>query len=321
MQPPSPRRKAPTHLKVWSNMRTGILCPACIIDDLRGALQDAVASEALRRSILREALAWLGAAFDYEHIPSYYITHVHRLLKERAGLEMPFRELRERCNTAGLGLAPRIQARADALADDLERFRFLVQWAIAGNHLDFRTVGTGYDLAPEQIEAALQRVLAEGLAADDTPAILDLVRHAPHVLYLVDNVGEIALDALLIAELQRHGCAVTVAVKGGPITSDATLADARTAGLDRLAPVILSGPDTLGIPVDEEMSPELRAALAQAGLIIAKGQANFYALSELAPRLDAQAVCLLRSKCALAAGALGQPRPRANLAALLQVKR
>ncbi|HOG47772.1 MAG TPA: ARMT1-like domain-containing protein [Anaerolineae bacterium] len=299
-------------------MQSGLPCPACIIDDLRGALLDAVPDEDLRRSILREALRDLGVAFDYGRIPSVYITHVHRLLKARAGLAMPFRELRERCNDAGLQLAPRIKARADATADDLARFRLLAGWAIAGNHLDFRTVGTGYDLAPERIEAALQGVLSEGLARDDTAAILELVRRGPRVVYLADNVGEIALDALLIAELQRYGCPVTIAVKGGPITSDAISADAQAVGLDRLAPVITAGPDTLGIPIDGEMSPELRQALGQAELIIAKGQANYYALSELAPRLSAHAVSLLRTKCALAAEGLGLSAPRANAAALLR---
>jgi len=298
-------------------MRAGLPCPACILDDLRGALQDAVGLEEQRRSILREALAWLGASFDYDRLPSFYITRIHRLLKERSGQPVPFLELRERCNAAGLALAPRVQARAEAEADGEGRFGLLVRWAIAGNHLDFRTVGTGYDLAASRIEGQLEQALAEGLAVDHTPAILGLVRRAPSVLYLADNVGEIALDALLVAELQRYGCRVTVAVKGGPITSDATPEDAQAVGLARLAPVIASGPDTLGIPIDQEMSPELQGALAQAGLVIAKGQANYYALSELAPHLPGRSACLLRTKCALAAGALGVSATRANVAALL----
>jgi uncharacterized protein with ATP-grasp and redox domains/pimeloyl-ACP methyl ester carboxylesterase len=298
-------------------MRTDLACAACMIDDLRGALDDAVDDESLRCSVLREALGWLGQALDGERIPSFYITRLHRLLKARAGQAMPFRALRERCNAAGFGLAPRVEARAAALTDDLQRLRLLVRWAIAGNHLDFRTVGTGYDLAPERIEAALQQVLDEGLAVDHTPALLALVRQAPRVTYLADNVGEIALDALLVAELQRYGCQVTIAVKGGPITSDATLDDARAVGLDLLAPLIPSGPDTLGIPLDEEMSPELRAALSRSGLVIAKGQANYYALSELAPGLHARSACLLRTKCAVVAAALGLAEPRANVAALL----
>jgi uncharacterized protein with ATP-grasp and redox domains len=138
----------------------------------------------------------------------------------------------------------------------------------------------------------------------------------PRVLYLADNVGEIALDTLLVAELQRHGCDVTVAVKGGPITSDAVWQDALDVGMDGLAPLILTGPDTLGLPLDE-MSPELRRELRRAELVLSKGQANYYACSELAPDLPAAIFSLLRTKCSVAAQSLGLDRARANVAALL----
>ena len=72
-----------------------------------------------------------------------------------------------------------------------------------------------------------------------------------------DNVGELALDKLLIQELQRNNAIVISAVRGGPITSDATIDDARQIELHAAAPsVILAGPDTSGISF-QEMSEEL----------------------------------------------------------------
>jgi len=298
-------------------MQTHLDCASCIIDDLAGALETTVRDEATRLEILRQAMAWLGEEFDCQRIPSYYITRVHRLLKERAGLEMPFRELREQCNQAGLAVRERVAREMLQIGDDLERLRTLVLWAIAGNHLDFRTVGTGYDLALEDISAALGYVLAEGLAIDHTPALLAMARKAPRVLYLADNVGEIALDTLLVAELQRHGCRVTVAVKGGPITSDAVLEDAQAVGMDQLAPIILTGPDTLGLPLDE-MSAALRAELEGADVVVSKGQANYYACSELVHEAQADIFCLLRTKCAVVSESLRLSKPRVNVAVLLR---
>ncbi len=298
-------------------MLTQLTCSSCIIDDLRGALDTCVPDEALRLAILREAMAWLGDEFDTCRIPSYYITRVHRLLKERAGLEMPFRELRERCNEAGVAIRERVARQLATVADDAQRMRLLVLWAIAGNHLDFRTVGTGYDLSTDDIATQLAAIVSEGLAIDDTPELLAYARQGPRTLYLADNVGEIALDTLLVRELQRYGCAVTVAVKGGPITSDAVLADAHAVGMDALAPLILSGPDTLGVPLDE-MSAALRAELQRAGLVISKGQANYYACSELVREYPAAFFCLLRLKCSVAARSLGLTHPRANVAARLE---
>ncbi len=297
-------------------MLTTPQCAPCIIDDLRGALETTVPDEAARLAILREAMAWLGEEFDTGRIPSYYITRVHRLLKQRAGMEMPFRELRQRCNQAGLAVRQQVAVELAGITDDLQRLRTLALWAIAGNHLDFRTVGTGYDLAVEDITAQLAAVVAQGLSIDHTPALLERVCARPRVLYLADNVGEIALDTLLVAELQRHGCQVTVAVKGGPITSDAVWQDAHDVGMDELAPLILTGPDTLGLPLDE-MSPMLQSELQRAGLVLSKGQANYYACSELAPQLPGAVFSLLCTKCSVAAQSLGLDQRRANVAALL----
>ncbi len=298
-------------------MLTELDCAGCIIDDLQGALSSTVRDEAMRLDILREAMAWLGDEFDLDRIPSYYITRVHRLLKQRTGIEMPFRELRQRCNQAGLAIRQDVAKRLAQVDDDLERLRTIVLWAIAGNHLDFRTVGTGYELATSDITRQLEDVLTEGLRIDHTPALLDGMRASPRVLYLADNVGEIALDTLLVTELQRHRCQVTVAVKGGPITSDAVWQDAHDAGMDSLAPIVLTGPDTLGLPLDET-SPAMRRELRLADLILSKGQANYYACSELVHSTSANIFCLLRTKCLVAAQSLGVDSRWVNAAVWLQ---
>ncbi len=287
-------------------MRIALQCVACIVDDLRGALEDTVKDQEQKLSILAEAVEWLGRELRPNAIPSYYITRVHRLLKKRTGLKVPFEALRTRCNEAGIAIASRIAQRLTTVEDNLARLQLLCLWAIAGNHLDFRTVGTGYALSPEEIEAQLARVVEEGLAIDHTGALAEAIRHQPRVLYLCDNVGEIALDRLLIEELQRCGCPVTAAVKGGPITSDAVLTDAQAVGLTELVPIILTGPDTLGLPLDE-MSAPMEAALQAAELVISKGQANYYALSELYAELPGQVFCLLCTKCQPAATSLGCP--------------
>jgi len=286
-------------------------------------LEDTVQDGEQRISILAEAMEWLGGEFRSDAIPSYYITRVHRLLKRRTGLEMPFAELRARCNEAGLSVAGRVARRLVGIQDDLARLRLLCLWAIAGNHLDFRTVGTGYALSPAEIEAQLARVVEGGPAIDHTEALLEEIRRSPSVLYLCDNVGEIAFDRLLIQELQRHGCAVTAAVKGGPIASDAVLADAQVVDLTELVPVILTGPDTLGLPLDE-MSFQVETALQASDLVISKGQANYYALSEIVgggtPHSDlpGHVFCLLCTKCQPAAASLGWPdRSRINVAVWL----
>ena len=93
--------------------------------------------------------------------------------------------------------------------------------------------------------------------------------------------------------------------------------------LTELVPVILTGPDTLGLPLDE-MSPGVEAALRSSDLVIGKGQANYYALSEIASStgawegLTGRVFSLLCTKCQPAAASLGRPdRSRINVAVRL----
>lgn len=95
---------------------------------------------------------------------------------------------------------------------------------------------------------------------------------------------------------------------GGPITSDATMADAVAVGLHRAADaLILAGPDTLGISF-AEMSPELRQALARADLVLAKGQANYYAFSEYRQEVPGKVFSLFTIKCEPVASLWGVTR-------------
>ena len=72
---------------------------------------------------------------------------------------------------------------------------------------------------------------------------------ARDILYLADNCGEIVLDRLLIEQLPAGR--VTVAVRGGPILNDATLADAPAVGLNELAEVSDNGSDAPGTILDD----------------------------------------------------------------------
>ncbi len=289
-------------------MRTVPACLTCILGDAYAAAQQVVADPAVQLRVAKNCLAFLGEHFGHERVPSYYITEVHRILKRETGIPVPFAESREALNRIALELSNEIEAQADALSG-AARFRFLVRWALAGNSLDSRTVGIGYGFDPVRMRQHLQEYLDKGLALDHVDRLYQQVRQGTAVLYIHDNVGEIAFDKLVIQELRQNGCRVTSALRGGPITSDATMEDGRTvdleAAVDRL---IQAGPDTLGISW-EEASPELRAALHETGLVIAKGQANYYVLSEHRAELAADVFCLFTIKCQPVADVLGiQPK-------------
>lgn len=283
-------------------------CIPCILDDLRGALELLTDDENIKRQVMKESLELLISNIDLKKEPSAYITGVHRILKRVCGVEVPFAQRRRICNQLGMELSAKLKARVGQL-DGFERFSMLARWSIAANALDFRTVGTGYDFDMDEIERTLHD-LANSLDIDQLPQVYEKIKVSRRILFIHDNVGEIALDKLLIEDIRKQiSCLksqvsslksskeVISAVRGGPITSDATLDDAQQVRLHEAATsVILAGPDTLGISF-EEMSEELRQEIARADLIIAKGQANYYVFSQHKDEVNCPIVTLFRTKC------------------------
>jgi damage-control phosphatase, subfamily I len=277
-------------------VKTRPTCLTCILGDVYAAAQQVTPDISTQLKVAKNCMTFLAGHFGHERVPSYYITEVHRILKLDTGVPIPFETSRRQLNRVGLAIAARLQQEAEQLEGEA-RFRFLARWALAGNSLDSRTVGIGYGFDPERMLQHLQSYVDRGLALDHLDRLYQLVLAKTPVLYIHDNVGEIALDKLFIQELRRHGCHVTSALRGGPITSDATMEDGRMVGLDMTVDrLIVAGPDTLGVSW-EEASPDLREAMRNARLIIAKGQANYYVFSEHKGKLSAEVFCLFTIKC------------------------
>jgi uncharacterized protein with ATP-grasp and redox domains len=272
-------------------------CLPCFVDDIAGALDMLHVPPDKSMAVLRDSLVYLSKHIAEGLPPSYYITELHRILKRRLNMDMPFARLRNACLKAGMEIARTVEKKSSALKG-AARFRFLLRWAVAANSLDFRTAGSGYGLTAKRAEKTIAGYFKKGLFIDQSDRILAAAKAAKTIVYIPDNVGEIPFDRLLIGQLSSYGAAVTVPMRGGPITSDAVMADARAAGINKVAArLILAGPDTLGISF-AEISKQLAGALSRADMVIAKGQANYYVLSEFGHRYPrATIVCLFTAKC------------------------
>lgn len=73
------------------------------------------------------------------------------------------------------------------------------------------------------------------------------------------------------------GAKIFSALRGGAITSDATVEDGERVGIGNYAEVVEACPDTLGISW-EEMTPYMRKLIEDVDLIVSKGLANYYVL-------------------------------------------
>jgi uncharacterized protein with ATP-grasp and redox domains len=280
-------------------------CLSCIVDDIREALELLKTPRKVADTILGDVMKSLGEHYEENEPASYYITEMHRIVKRHLNLDMPFSTLREICLASCKEIAASVGREAVAFRG-VEKLRFLIRWAIAANALDFRAAGAGYGIATDRIERLVRDYFDIGLSVDEVERISTLIKNARRIVYIPDNVGELPFDKMLIAECGFYGATFTVPFRGGPITSDVVVSDANAVQLEEVVDrIILSGPDTLGISF-KEMTEECRSALAEADVIIAKGQANFYVLSEFGMEFQKAAIIsLFVTKCQCISGLFG----------------
>jgi hypothetical protein len=270
-------------------MKTYLACYPCFLRQALDAAQMVGASEEAQRTVIDATLTLLQG-LDPAETPPEIGDKIHRLVRTIVDDGDPYREVKDRATTQALALYPDLSARCADADDPLD---LAVRAAIAGNIIDFGP-GNTYEL-----HATLDRVLAQPFTVGDLDPLRAALRRAAAVLYLADNAGETVFDRLLIETLPIP---VTYAVKGGPILNDATLADARAAGIDGVAELITTGSDAPGT-ILHRCSAAFRRRFENADLILAKGQANYETLSPG----DARIFFLLQAKCPVIAEDIGVP--------------
>ena len=144
-----------------------------------------------------------------------------------------------------------------------------IRMAIAGNIIDFGP-NRKFDLKEE-----IDHTRGKAFAVYDYERFkIDLSR-AKSVLYLGDNAGECVFDRVLLETMDKPA---TYVVREKPVINDATLADARKAGIDGVAELISSGTDAPGTLLETCNEGFLRL-YRDAEIVISKGQGNYEALS------------------------------------------
>ena len=249
---------------------------------------------------VRNASEMLGDLFGEGVCSATVATKVHRETYRILGSKDPYRTLKRKSNEIALELYPAAEKFVKAAKDPL-RAAFLC--AVVGNVLDFG-IGTGYD-HPSRLKKEFKNLLGEGLGHDDSPKIEKMLKKADKVVYLSDNCGEIVLDRLALKELKRFDIELTLAVKEEPILTDATKKDIAGLGMERIVHRVVEAPGfAVGVDLDS-LKGRFGKMVRDSDLVIAKGMANFEALSET----DIMPVAyLLRTKCAPVANAMGLPK-------------
>ena len=225
-------------------------------------------------------------------------TFVHRSSYEALGVKDPYLDLKIRADETALRYGERVKA---FIENSDNKFRAAVKIAILGNIMDF---GAGLAIdSPDEFDGIFESLLGMELAVDHTEEMMNIFKKGGSVVYLFDNCGETVLDMYLIDQIRSMGNKVIGVVRGEPILNDVTLDDAARIGLeDHLDSILTTGAFAIGVDM-RAIGNELRDEMNNAGLIIAKGMANFESLGE--EELGVPIAYLLKAKCSPVAAELG----------------
>ena len=254
--------------------------------------------EAKRVAAMTGLLRLMGEKYNPDAVPSFIGSERCRVVIESTGCADPYAALKRESNAKALRLMPKMEEYVTS-HPEAERLRAALKVACIGNVIEFDVPGHNSD-----VDEALKG-LDEDFYIDDSNELKSIVKPGVKVLFLTDNAGEIAFDILVVRELRKIGCKVTVAVKAGPSLNDALLEDAMAVGMiEEADEVITTGADAIGINL-EETSEEFNHHFYNVDLIIAKGMANWETLTEVPAPCPLMYV--LRTKCEPVARAIGAP--------------
>ncbi len=274
-------------------------CAPCLLR--RILFQTRLVDPSREEEVMSSCLRLVGELWEPGIRSATLATKVHRLCYDILDVDDPYAALKAESNRVAFSLLPRAEELIESSEDRLKTACLV---AIAGNVMDF---GIGGYEHPEELRHLFDELVSQEPEPNDVELLRKHLKGAKEVVYLFDNCGEIVLDLPLLKELKRMGLRITGVVKGEPIISDATWEDLSISGADKVLDECLTT-GVFAVGLDLERRPEaLRQAFHRADLVIAKGMANFEALSGTDVRPIAH---LLRSKCRPVSEAIGAKKDR-----------
>ena len=294
-------------------MKVTFDCALCLFK--RGHLEILEATEdpEIRLRAVQRLLCLLCEEFKPTAVPAVIGTQRERLIKEVTGNPDPYAKKKQISNREAVKILPYADRFISSKTDAESRFRTACLVAMVGNIIEFDI--PGHQFTFEEIVDLIQRA-EDDLVIDELSEAFKILRKARRILLLTDNAGEIAFDTLLVREIKniaRNG-EVIVAVKGKPTINDATLEDALSVGMDKVADsIITTGSDAIGL-IPSECSEEFLNVYEASDFVVAKGMAHAETLTEL--KLRKPHLLLLRTKCSTVARYFGVPRDK-NVAKIL----
>jgi len=235
------------------------------------AARAATSDEGLHRQVIN-SVASMIPELSLGLRPPEIAQRGYQLIYRITGNSDPFYKAKVTANHAALALYSDLK---EVIASSEEPLLTACKLAITGNSID---LAPNFNLS--DMDVIVNTALTSPLVINDYQQFRSSISNSQHILYLGDNAGEIVFDRLLIEELhQVKELEIDFVVRERPIINDATLDDAMTVGMDKVARIISSGSDAPAT-ILSQCSSEMLKLYYSADVIVAKGQGNYESLDE-----------------------------------------
>ncbi len=258
-------------------------CIPCFARQALDAARMATNNVQKQEQIVRQVLEMVSN-IDLKISPPAMAQQIHRKIKSIVKIDDPYKEKKEHFNEFALGLFSKFKA---LIANSEKPLETAIRLAIAGNIID---LGAKSSISTDEAQDVINNSLTDPFDASEIDLFKSAISKAKDILYLGDNAGEIVFDKFLIWQIGADK--ITFVVKGSPILNDATMEDAKAAGITNIVRVIDNGDDAPGT-ILESCSKEFRDRFEKADLIISKGQGNYETLNDV----DKNIFFILKAKC------------------------
>jgi len=209
---------------------------------------------------------------------------------EVSGKSDPLKEIKDEQNRKALAIYPIAK---ELVLKSKDPFLGAIKLAIAGNSIDAMTDVKGE--APEEIIERWHRLEID---IENLNCLKERLRKTRKLVYLGDNCGEIVFDRLLIEVLlEMYRLEITFITRTLPILNDATLQDALSIGIGKVAQVMENGlPEPIPGIYLKRINSEAKILIEKSDLVISKGGGNYDSLTE-EERLKGKVSFLFLAKC------------------------
>ena len=256
-------------MKIWPD------CIPCILKMSLGVARVAIKDEDGVKRFMKEVvrLKYFNNE-NWEVTSPEVIKEIWLKVIEFTGKTDPMREIKNEQNNKALAIYSRAKELVFKSKDPLLG---AIKLAIAGNSIDAMTNVKGE--APEKIVESWHR-----LEIDDKSLefLKERLEKTSRLTYLGDNCGEIVFDRLLMEVLlERFHLEITFVTRTRPVMNDATLKEARSMGIGKVAQIVENG---IQEPIPgtylKKISPETKTLIESSDLVISKGGGNYDSLTE-----------------------------------------